>query len=318
MDYIHKSFSKLEINRLTFSLEKLRQHPSSAYLKMADSITHYSQLVPIIVVPNGNQQWTLIDGHLRTRALQKLGADTCDGEIWECDMATALLLRLTSAKEKNLAAIEEANILDILHHEHGMSQHEIAKNLARDVSWVNRRLALLKDLPAAAYESYCQGQLSTWMITRVIQPLARANKEHANQLVMYLNKNLHSTREVQKFFEHYISANKDVRYRMISNPMLFFASVKNTEQRHNADVLNIGPEGKWKKNLDIIKNSVTGLQKLITTIFYSNQNSQEQTYLLNSFKETQKTFLEFENLVEGHVHAITTNSSDHTKDACSE
>jgi ParB-like chromosome segregation protein Spo0J len=315
MEPINKRINKLEINQLCLSLEKLRTHSSSSYLKMAESITHYSQLTPVIVVSDKNKGLILVDGYLRIRALQKLGVDRCDGEIWECDLTTALLLQLTKTREKHLEAIEEATILDVLHHELGLSQNEIAKRVARDVSWVNRRLSLLKNLPSLARESHYKGRLSTWMITRVIQPLARANEEHANQLVVYLSKNPHSTRDVQKFFEHYASSNKEVRYRMIAEPALFFKSLQNKTQLEEAKKLNMGPEGRWKKNFEIIENILKGLQKLITTLFYSNQDSQEQRYLYNCFKETQDAFLKFETLVEKHIHAITTDSSDYIKDA---
>lgn len=315
MNQITKNFSKLEINRLAFSLEKLRKHDSSAYLKMADSITHHSQLVPVIAIPDGNQQWILIDGYLRARALQKLGMDICDCEIWECDMVTALLLLLTRGCEKHLESIEEANILDVLHHELGISQSEIARKIARDVSWVNRRLSLLKDLPVAARAFHYQGRISTWIITRVIQPLARAKEEHANQLVIYLSKNKQTTRDILKFYEHYESSNQEVRNRMVNNPLLFFESIKNKDKEQAAKILNMGPEGKWKKNLDIITNITHGLKKLITTVFYSNQDENDKNNLQNSFKETQRQFLEFELLVEKHIHAITTDSSNNIRDA---
>jgi ParB family transcriptional regulator, chromosome partitioning protein len=313
---INKRFNKLEINQLHLSLEKLRKHSCSAYLKMADSITYYSQLMPVIVISDESRGLLLVDGYLRVRALQKLGVDRCEAEIWECDLATALLLRLRRTQEKHLEAIEEANILDMLHHELGLSQNEIAKRVARDVSWVNRRLSLLKDLPPIVRDSHYQGHLSTWIITRVIQPLARANEEHANQLVVHLNQYPHSTREIQLFFKHYELSNKEVRNRMISEPTLFFESLKSKIQLQEAKQLNMGPEGRWKKNLEIIKGMVKGLQKLVTTVFYLNQDEKEKQDLQQDFKETQKVFLEFENLVEKHIHDITTNSSKHIKDAC--
>ena len=315
MDHIKKQLNKLEINRLQFSLEKLRKHPTSAYLKMADSITHYSQLTPVIAIPDSEQRWILVDGYLRIRALQKLGTDQCNGEIWECDLATALLLRLTRTREKNLEALEEANILDILHHELGLSQNEIARRMACDVSWVNRRLSLLKHLPDVIRESHFKGHLATWVITRVIQPLARANEEHGKQLVKHLDKHPQSTRDIQRFFEHYESSNKEVRNRIIAEPVLFFESLQNKSDIQEAKQLNMGPEGRWKKNLEIIKNIVKGLQKLVTTVFYVNQENKEQRHLHQSFKETQQVFLEFENLVESHIHDITTNSSSHIRDA---
>ena len=106
MDQVNKKINQLEINQLSLSLEKLRRHPALSYLKMAESITSHSQLVPVIVVSDVNQGLVLVDGYLRVRALQKLGTDLCNGEIWECDLATALLLQLAGTRKKHLEAIE--------------------------------------------------------------------------------------------------------------------------------------------------------------------------------------------------------------------
>jgi ParB/RepB/Spo0J family partition protein len=312
---IIKISCKLELNRIEFSLEKLRQHDSSAYLRMANSIEHHSQLVPIIAIPDGNQQWKLIDGYLRTRALQKLGFDTCNAEVWECDTATGLLFLLAKGRERHLEAIEQANILEVLHYEIGLSQHEIANKIARDVSWVNRRLALLKDLPSIVRETYYQGHLSTWAIARVIQPLARANEGHANQLAAHLNKNPQSTRAIQHFFEHYVRSNQEIRERIINNPLLFFESIENKHKAEEAKTLKLGPEGRWQKNMEIIKNMLKGLKKLIETVFYSNQDDHCQKQLRKSFQETRQTFLELNDLFEKHIYAITTTSSNNIRNA---
>ena len=145
--------------------------------------------------------------------------------------------------------------------------------------------------------------------------MARAKEEHANQLVIYLSKNKQTTRDILKFYEHYESSNQEVRNRMVNNPLLFFESIKNKDKEQAAKILNMGPEGKWKKNLDIITNITHGLKKLITTVFYSNQDENDKNNLQNSFKETQRQFLEFELLVEKHIHAITTDSSNNIRDA---
>jgi ParB family transcriptional regulator, chromosome partitioning protein len=315
MEHINKKCNQLEMNQLVLSLERLRKHPPSAYLKMAESLTYHSQLMPVTVVCDETGGLILVDGYLRIRALQKLGHDICAGEIWECDLPTALLLRLTRTREKHLEAIEEANILDVLHHELGLSQQDIAKRVGRDVSWVNRRLSLLMNLPSLVHESHYKGRLSTWIITRVIQPLARANEEHANQLVIHLGHYPQSTRDIQLFFKHYQMSNKEIRHRMITEPALFFASLKNQNQLQEAKELNRGPEGRWDKNLQIIRTLLQELKKLITTVFYCHQDEQERKQLKRQVSETQHVFIDFEHLIESHIHAITPNSSNDIEDA---
>lgn len=109
-----------------------------------------------------------------------------------------------------------------------------------------------------------------WIITRIMQPLARANEDHANKLALHLNQYPRSTRDVQLFFKHYELSNKETRNRMIIEPVLFFESLQSKNQLQDARQLNMGPEGRWTKNLEIIKNIVKELQKLVTTVFYQN------------------------------------------------
>jgi hypothetical protein len=53
----------------------------------------------------------------------------------------------------------------------------------------------------------------------------------------------------------------------------------------------MGPEGKWQKNLEMIKNIVKGLQKLITTVFYLNQDEQEKIHYREVLKNPIKHLL---------------------------
>ena len=86
---------------------------------------------------------------------------------------------------------------------HGLSQREAAHQCARDVSWVQRRLVLLGELPEALVQAVRTARVSSWAAARIFAPLARANTEHANALLGSLQANKLSTRELHIWFEHY-------------------------------------------------------------------------------------------------------------------
>lgn len=110
MNEIKKTYQQIELNRLNLRLSNLRQHPTLAYLRMADSIERDVQLIPIIAIPEDEQRWLLIDGYLRIRALQKIGADTVKAEIWSCDTGSALLQLLAERQQKQWRAIEQGEL----------------------------------------------------------------------------------------------------------------------------------------------------------------------------------------------------------------
>jgi hypothetical protein len=78
-------------------------------------------------------------------------------------------------------------------------------------------------LPDAALAAVCEGRLSSWVANRVVAPLARANREHADQLVKALSIAPLSTRELRSWFEHYQKAGHIARERLASHPHLFVA-----------------------------------------------------------------------------------------------
>jgi hypothetical protein len=111
------------------------------------------------------------------------------------------------------------------------------------VSWVSRRLQLLSGLPDGALAAVCEGRLSSWAASRVVAPLARANSEHADQLVKALSVAPMSTRELRSWFEHYQKASRIARQRLVSHPHLFLAVLEESIEQCMSERLRDGPEG---------------------------------------------------------------------------
>jgi len=104
--------------------------------------------------------------------------------------------------------------------------------VGRDASWISRRLQLLSGLPDAALTAVRDGTLSSWAASRIVAPLARANTEHADQLLEALADAPLSTRELRCWFEHYQKAFRSARDHMVSRPHLFIDALRETgEQR---------------------------------------------------------------------------------------
>ena len=115
--------------------------------RLAASIETHGQLMPVVVVPLPANQWVLMDGYLRLKALQRLGKDTVNVEVWACNPPQAILALLTGHQSRAWEAIEEALLLQELHTQHRLSQGTIANKIGRDKSWVCRRLSLLEQMP---------------------------------------------------------------------------------------------------------------------------------------------------------------------------
>ncbi|HEX3402921.1 MAG TPA: hypothetical protein VHT74_21605 [Acetobacteraceae bacterium] len=147
-----------------------------------------------------------------------------------------------------------------------MSQHDLAHRCGRDVSWVSRRLQLLSGLPDAALTAMRDGRLSSWAASRIVAPLARANTEHADQLLEALADAPLSTRELRCWFEHYQKAFRSARDHMVSRPRLFIDALRETGEQRVGERLRDGPEGECTADLRSIEAILARLRKRAATL----------------------------------------------------
>jgi ParB family transcriptional regulator, chromosome partitioning protein len=260
----------LDLHRLELRFASSRLVEPRAVARIAHSIERCGQVVPCIVVAasdgTGGEQLVLIDGYRRVAALRRLGRDTARVEQWTCDLTDALLGLLARTQNRPLASIEEALLMRELMQGLGLSQHDLARRCGRDVSWVSRRLQLLSGLPDAALTALRDGRLSSWSAGRIGAPLARANTEHADQLLVALADAPLSTRELRCWFEHYQKAFRSARDHMVSRPRLFIDVLRETGEQRAGERLRDGPEGECAADLQSIEAIVARLSKRVAAL----------------------------------------------------
>jgi ParB family transcriptional regulator, chromosome partitioning protein len=234
---------QVDLHRLGLEFAATRIVNVRAVRQLADSIRECGQLVPCIAAgcPEGGPL-VLIDGYRRVSALRRVGSDTALVQCWSCSVGQSLTQLLAQSRSRQFDPIEEALLLRELIDAHGLSQREAALECARDVSLVQRRLVLLNALPQEAMQAVRNAQVSSWAAARILAPLARANSEHAVQLLHSLDDCPLSTRELQAWFGHYQSAQQQQRERMVAYPRLLIDSLHERVSERSARQLREGPE----------------------------------------------------------------------------
>lgn len=243
--------SEVELHRLELRFAATRVSDERAVARLVQSIDACGQLIACIAVDEPRPQervvaapLVLLDGYRRVAALRKLGRDTARVECWSGTLAEALAQVLACSRSRAFMAIEEALLLRELMNGRCLSQRDAARECGRDVSWVQRRLQLLGEVPEAVLQAVRREQMSTWSAVRVFVPLARANAEHAQRLLANLcqPKQALSTRELSRWFTHYQCAQRGQRERMVDHPRLFIDSLTECERERAAKKLQGGPE----------------------------------------------------------------------------
>jgi ParB/RepB/Spo0J family partition protein len=269
---MHSQRVEVDLHRLELRFASSRLVEPRAVARIADSIERCGQIVPCIVVAvpgaavTGGERLVLIDGYRRFAALRRLGRDTAGVERWTCDVTEALLGLLARTQNRPLASVEEALLMRELMQGLGLSQHDLARRCGRDVSWVSRRLQLLSGLPDAALTAVRAGTLSSWAASRIVVPLARANAEHADQLLTALADAPLSTRELRCWFEHYQKAFRSARAHMVSRPRLFIDTLRQTGAQRAGERLRDGPEGECAADLRGIEAILVRLRKRVAAL----------------------------------------------------
>lgn len=234
---------QIDLHRLELRFEATRIIDTPAVQRLVNSIDEYGQLVACIAAPDQSSgALVLLDGYRRLSALKRLGHDTALVQCWHCPLGAALAQILAGSLSRTFDPIEEALMLRELTDALGLSQRQAAHQCARDVSWVQRRLALLGVLSQELVQAVRSGALSSWAAARIMAPLARANSAHANQLLQSMQTHPLSTRELQSWFSHYQGAQHQQRERMVAHPRLFIQAIAEKQSQRMAKDLAGGPE----------------------------------------------------------------------------
>ena len=297
--------TEIDIHLLELRYSHTRVSNDQAFRRLRTSIERYGQLVPALVVKEGDK-FILIDGYLRLKTLIACGKDCIRVYFHEGAERDALITCLSKSNERQWEAIEEAFIIQELRDRFANTLEGIAKSLGRDKSWVKRRLILIEELPEEIRHSVLKGVVSTWAASRVLAPLARANIEDARRLVKKLEKEQFTTRELATLFAHYQRSNRTIRDRIIENPALFLKARERQEEKIEACNINEGPEGKWFRDINIICHMLRRSIKAVNAIIHPGLDKDPLLWAKQAKKLTLDLIEEIER--RNHDNPITERS----------
>lgn len=217
---------ELEIGQLDRKYSYLRVTSRLALARLVASIADIGQQNPVlVVVPEAGGKAVLIDGYLRVEWLERLGRDTVQALQLAVNETEALLMRQRMAVEERRSALEDGWLLQELHIGHRLSQSELALRLGKSVSWVSRRLGLVRDLPEDVQNLVRLGHVPAHAAMKYLLPLARAISEACARLTQSLDGSRWTVREIGQIYETWRKSSPEVRARIEANPRNFCKSL---------------------------------------------------------------------------------------------
>ena len=137
-----------------------RDFDEAALNDLADSISRYGLLQPIVVHPQPNGTYQIIAGERRWRACRIAGLTEVPVIIKETDDKTLMEIALIeNLQREDLNAVEEAEGYNALMKQHGMTQEQVAEAVGKSRSAVANALRLIH-LNEAELEAVRRGTIS--------------------------------------------------------------------------------------------------------------------------------------------------------------
>lgn len=212
--------TEVELRGLALDFAHLRARDVKAEAQLMTSIGVVGQQHPVVVVVRDDGQHVVIDGYRRVRALHRLGRDTVVVLVLGTSEADALAYCHRLATGRRRSALEEGWLVRELSEGIGRTLAAVGLSLGRSTSWVSRRLGLATALPAEIEAAVREGLVSPHGAMRSLVPLARANKEHALQIVSAIGRERLTTRQLGALWIAYRAGDAEGRARIAEQPLL--------------------------------------------------------------------------------------------------
>jgi len=210
---------ELEFQQLDLRYERLRARQPARERRLLASLADTGQQMPIVVVI-GSAAYVVVDGHKRVRCLRQLHHDTIAAVMWEMSEAEALIFRQLLHTDATASALEQGWLLRTLHEDHDLALDALARRFDRSVSWVSRRVNLVRTLPEPVQRHVHDGRLVAHAAMKYFVPLARANVADCVRLVDAIVPHRLSTRQIARLYQAYVTGVDATRELVVTDPVL--------------------------------------------------------------------------------------------------
>lgn len=220
----------LEFQQLELRYDRLRVQRPDRERQLLSSLATVGQQVPIVVVADADpSRFVVIDGYKRVRCLQRLARDLVRTTQLDLEEVEALVMSHQMSAADGETALEQAWLLDELQRRFGLSQEELARRFDRSISWVSRRLGLVRELPDSVQEQVRTGAIVAHGAVKYLVPLARAKPGDCERLVTAVATARLSSRDLGLLYTAWREGTAKTRERVLGAPLICLKALKQAQ-----------------------------------------------------------------------------------------
>jgi ParB family chromosome partitioning protein len=189
---------KVAVKDLQPNANQPRQHfDKQALEQLAESITNYGVLQPLVVTPEKNGSYGIIAGERRWRASQIAGIDKVPVIVRTSQELEQLEIAIVENVQRvDLSPLEQAVSIERLHQQFNMTYESIAKRLGKATSTVNNIVRLLQ-LPEKARTALREQKISEGHARAILA--LKDLPEKQVELLDHITKQDWSVRQAERF-----------------------------------------------------------------------------------------------------------------------
>lgn len=300
---------ELEHHQLILRYEHLRKRCPERERRLLSSLAGHGQQIPIVVVASEEaDRFVVVDGYKRVRAMRRLGCDVVQAACWDMGEADALLLGRLMRAGAEESAFEQGLWLQELHLRFALSLEELARRFDRSVSWVSRRVALVRDLPETIQQRVLRGEVVAHAAMKYLVPLARANREACERLVEAIAGKKLTTRQVGELVAAYRSGGTKTRTLVLTDPLVVLKA-----RDRNTSSLVIEPKSPGElllRDFEILSSVARRALKRLCEGAALRLAPPERDDLASSFQQVQREIERLERQVGKEVDGARPGTTD--------
>lgn len=166
----------------------------------------------------------LLNGFKRLRCAKKLGIGIVPFTSLGTDEVMGVIQLLRISNSKALSILEQARLIDDLHHLHKMSISEIAHSLEKGKTWVSMRLGIIEKMSDCVRQKVFGGKFPVYSYMYTLQQFRRMNCCSDDQIDEFVRlvsgKNL-SIRDIERLAYGYFKGPDDFREQIKKGNILW-------------------------------------------------------------------------------------------------
>jgi len=204
----------VEILQIDTRYENLRLKNKKQESNLLSSIMEQGVLEPIYIIRETGNDPILIDGFKRYRCAKRLNIKTLPATVLDSKEAPGIVKFLRLNSNKCLTQIEQACLVDELHHHHEFSSGEIASYLEKSPAWVSLRLGIMSEMSDSVREKIMAGQfpLHNYMYTLGhFKRLKSVKKKEIDDFINITSNKGLSTRDIDMLAKGYFKGGENLK-----------------------------------------------------------------------------------------------------------